>query len=182
MTDTSTSKPYTLESGEKATPVMIYTLTTLVRGEVVTREAVRINTWLRTQGAPDFVPVYDAHVLVFGGNGPAQTLAFPEYFISTPQIIAMHITPPAKEPPDYDPTEPNRKMEPVTLLVGTFRFNGHMRLASQMNLRSHMAIAREAYFSLYDVEITNTSMPSASALKVPSVLARLNAAFLAKYA
>jgi hypothetical protein len=39
-----------LSPDEKSTLVMIYTQNMLVRGEVVTRQGVRVSTWLRTQG------------------------------------------------------------------------------------------------------------------------------------
>jgi hypothetical protein len=70
-------------------------------------------------------------------------------------------------------------MEPTTLLVGTFRFNGHLRLATQSKLSKYLEIARESFFSFYDVEITNPGLPAASALKIPIVLARLSTAILA---
>jgi hypothetical protein len=179
MSDATTPKPYTLEAGEKATPVMVYTLTTLARGEMITKEQMRVSTFLRTQAAPEFVGLYNAHVLIFGGPTGIQQAGYTEYFIPTQQILAYHLVPPVKDPPDYDPSEPNRKMEPAILLVGTFRFSGYLRMATQSNLNKYLELARESFLSFYDVEITNPGLPSASVLKVPIVLARLSAAVLA---
>jgi len=179
MSDATTPKPYTLEVGEKATPVMVYTTNSLARGEMITKEHLRVSTFLRTQGAPEFVGLYNTQVLIFGGSAGIQQASFSEYFIPTQQILAYHLVPPAKDPPDYDPSEPNRKMEPATLLVGTFRFNGFLRMATQSKLNKYLEVARESFFSFYDVEITNPGLPSASALKVPIVLARLSTAILA---
>ena len=179
MSDATTPKPYTLEAGEKATPVMVYTLTTLARGEMITKEQLRVSTFLRTQAAPEFVGLYNAHVLIFGGPTGIQQMSHSEYYVPTQQILAYHIVPPAKDPVDYDPSEPNRKMEPATLMVGTFRFNGYLRMATQSKIYKYLELARESFFSLYDVEITNPGLPSASTLKVSIVLARLNTAALA---
>lgn len=179
MSDATAPKPYTLEASEKASPVMVYTLTTLARGEIITKEQLRVSTFLRTQAAPEFVGLYNAHVLVFGGPGGIQQASFSEYYIPTQNILAYHLVPPVKDPVDYDPSEPNRKMEPAALLVGTFRFSGFLRMATQSNLGKYLELARESFFSFYDVEITNPGLPSASVLKVPIVLARLNAAVLA---
>jgi hypothetical protein len=118
-------------------------------------------------------------VLIFGGPGGIQQASYSEYFVPTLQILAYHLVPPAKDPPDYDPSEPNRKMEPSILLVGTFKFNGYLRMATQANLAKYLDVARESFFSLYDVEITNPGLPSANPLKVSLVLARLNTAVLA---
>jgi hypothetical protein len=179
MSDATTPKPYTLEAGEKATPVMVYTLTTLARGEMITKEQLRVSTFLRTQAAPEFVGLYNAQVLVFGGPTGIQQTSYTEYFIPTQQILAYHLVPPVKDPVDYDLSEPNRKMEPATLLVGTFRFTGHIRMATQSNISKYLELARESFFSFYDAEITNPGLPSASALKVPIVLARLSGAAVA---
>jgi hypothetical protein len=179
MSDATTPKAYTLEVGEKVTPVMVYTLTTLARGEIVTKEQMRVSTFLRTQAAPEFIGLYNAQVLSFGGQTGIQQASYSEFFIPTQQVLAYHLVPPAKDPPDYDPSEPNRKMEPAILLVGTFRFNGHLRMATQSSLSKFLELARESFFSFYDVEITNPGLPSASTLKVPIVLARLNTAVMA---
>ena len=173
------TKPYTLAAGERVTPVMVYALTMLVRGEVVTKEFLRVSTWLRTQGAPDFIPIYNVQILIVGGGGPVQQITFPEFHFPCSQILAYHIAPPAKDPPDYDPSEPNRKMEPVALLIGMFRFNGFVRMATQMNLGKYLDITRETYISMYDIDISNPSMPNAGTLHVPMALVRLNASFLA---
>jgi hypothetical protein len=179
MSDATPPKPYTLEVGEKVTPVMVYTLTTLARGEIITKEQMRVSTFLRTQAAPEFLGLYNAQALVFGGPTGIQQASYSEYYIPASQILAYHLVPPAKDPLDYDPSEPNRKMEPATTLVGTFRFNGFLRMATAANLNKYLAVARESFFSMYDVEITNPGLPSASALKVPTVLVRLGTAVLA---
>jgi hypothetical protein len=179
MSDATTPKAYTLEVNEKATPVMVYTLTTLVRGETITKDHMRVSTFLRTQAAPEFLRMYNAQVLVFGGQTGIQQSSYTEYYVPTQQILAYHMVPPAKDPVDYDPSEPNRKLEPAVLLVGTFRFNGFVRMATQSNLSKYLELARESFFSMYDVEITNPGLPSASALKVPLALGRLSTAVMA---
>ncbi len=56
---------YTLAAGEKATLVMAYTETMLVRGEVITTENIRVNTWLRTAGVPEYMHILRAQILIF---------------------------------------------------------------------------------------------------------------------
>jgi len=179
MSDATPPQPYTLAAGEKATMVMVYTQNALARGEIVTKDNLRVSTFLRTQAAPEFVGLYNTHVLFFGGSTGIQQASFSEYFIPTLQILAYHLVPPAKDAPDYDPSEPNRKMEPAILLLGSFRFSGNLRMATQSRLNKYLEVARESFFSMYDVEITNPGLPSAATLKVPIVLARLNTAVLA---
>jgi len=57
---------YTLASDEKTTLVLAYTHNMLVRGEAVTKDNVRVAVWLRTDGAPNYIHLLNAQVLIFG--------------------------------------------------------------------------------------------------------------------
>lgn len=179
MSEQTATKTFTLSSEEKATMVMIYTLTSLVRGEVITRETMRVSTWLRTQAAPDYIRVYNAQVLTSSSAGVMQNFAFHEFHVPTPSVLAFHMVPPAEDPIDYDASEPNRKMENVTLLVGTFRFDGHLRMANQVNLFKYLETSKEPISSVYDIKITNPGMRSMGTLHVPFALVRLPHVLLA---
>lgn len=45
---------YTLSADEKTALVMIYTHNSLLRGNAVVKESIRVSTWLRTEGAPEY--------------------------------------------------------------------------------------------------------------------------------
>ena len=133
---------YILRPDEKTTPVMLYTHDTLVRGEAVTKQSVlRLNIWLRTDGAPKYIHLLNAQVLVLGG-GATKALSYSELYFPTSRVIGFHTLPPAEEPLDYDPEEANRVMEYVEMLVGTFvmreRSASQLRrkLVSVLNLRA----------------------------------------------
>jgi hypothetical protein len=179
MAETAPAKPYTLVEDEKATLIMAYTQTSLARGEIVHRPAIRVSTWLRTQVAPEYFHLYNAQIIVQGLAGSVQSYTFQEYFLPVQQIIAYHIAPPTSDPPDYDPSEPNRKMEPVTVLAGTFRLNAHIRMATQSTAAIYLETARENFISLYDVDISNQALPTLGVLHVPITLARLKNVFIA---
>ena len=74
-----------LSQDEKSTMVMVYTHNTLVRGEVVTKQDVRVSTWLRTQGVPEYIRLFNSTVLHFG-SGVVKTLAYKEIFIPVSTI------------------------------------------------------------------------------------------------
>lgn len=80
--------------------------------------------------------------------------------------------PPAKDPLDYDATEPNRKMEPVNALVSTFLVKGSLRLSTSSSLHKFLEITRENFTALYDAEVTNLLIPSFGPLTVPYILVR----------
>ena len=161
---------YTPSSDEKLTPVMLYTQDTLVRGDVVTKQNVlRVNIWLRTEGAPKYLHILKPQVLVFGGS-PVKPLSYSEIYYPTTQLIGFHTLPPTDEPLDYDPDEMNRMMQPVDVMVGTFVMKGKIRISTQTEVGMSLEVARISWMSLYDVEIMNPYLPQMPALHVPMAL------------
>jgi hypothetical protein len=165
---------YILRPDEKTTPVMIYTPNTVVRGELVTKQSVlRINIWLRTEGAPRYMHVLKPQILVFGGS-PVKALSYSEIFFPTSEIIAFHTLPPINEPLDYDPNEANRTMVPLDLLVGTFIMKGKIRISTQTEVSTSLEMARVSWLSVYEITINNPYLPQMAALQVPMILVSPN--------
>lgn len=161
---------YILKPDEKTTPVMMYSADRLVRGEVVTKESVlRVNIWLRTDGAPKYMHVLKPQVLVFGGS-PPKALSYSEIYFPTSQLIGFHTLPPTDEPLDYEATEANRMMQDVEVIVGTFLMKGKIRISTQTEMGTSLEMARVSWMSLYEAEITNTYLPQMPPLHVPMVL------------
>jgi hypothetical protein len=161
---------YILRPDEKTSLVMLYTMHSLVRGEAVVKQNVpRVNIWLRTDGAPRYIHILKPQVLVFGGT-PVKSLAYSELYFPTSQVIAFHTVPPTDEPLDYDPSEADRRMEAVDLLVGTFVMNGNIRVSTHTEVDTTLESARVSWISVYDVSITNPYLSQMPALGVPMVL------------
>ena len=134
MTESPPQLPYTLTADDKAAGIMVYTASGLSWGSVVVKNQIRVSTWLRTNSAPEIICLYNARSLSISGGSQPKVLSFRELYIPITQIIAYHLRPPAADPLDFDPTEPNRKMEPVSVIVGHFKFDGRMRIASRISL------------------------------------------------
>jgi hypothetical protein len=161
---------YVLRPDEKTTPVMLYTHDTLVRGEAVSKQSVlRVNIWLRTDGAPKYMHVLKPQVIVFGGT-PVKPLAFTEIYFPTSQLIGFHTLPPTDEMLDYDPNEANRVMEDVQVLMGSFIVKGKMRISAQTEISTSLEVARISWMSIYDAEIANPYLPQMPPMKVPMML------------
>jgi len=161
---------YTPSSDEKTTPVMLYTQDTFVRGDLVTKQNVlRVNIWLRTDGAPKYLHILKPQVLVFGGT-PVKPLSYSDIYYPTTQLIGFHTLPPTDETLDYDPNEMNRMMQPVDVMVGTFVMKGKIRISTQTDIGASLEVARIAWMSLYEVEITNPYLPQMPPLHVPMTL------------
>jgi hypothetical protein len=161
---------YILRPDEKTSPVMLYTLHSVARGEAVVKQNIpRVNIWLRTDGAPRYIHILKSQVLVFGGS-PVKALSYSELYYPTSEVIAFHTLPPAAEPLDYDPDEADRKMETVDLLVGAFVMKGQIRISTHTEVDHTLEVARVSWMSVYDVSITNPYLPQMPALQVPMVL------------
>ncbi len=161
---------YVLRPDEKVTPVMLYTQDTLVRGEAVSKQSVvRVNIWLRTDGAPKYMHILKPQVIVFGGM-PVKPLSFSEIYFPTSQLIAFHTLPPTDETLDYDPNEANRVMQDVKVLIGTFVVKGQVRISAQTELATSLEVARVSWMSVYDAEIVNPYLPQMPLVKVPMML------------
>jgi hypothetical protein len=163
-----------LAPDEKIATVMVYTQNMLARGDVVTKESIRVSIWLRTQGVPNYVHVHKAQVIMFGGV-PPKSLALEQIFIPTPQVIGFHLAPPAQDPMDYDTTESNRMMQPIELLLGSFIMKAKIRISTQTDLTTSLDVMRVAWVSVYDADISNPYLPQFS-MHVPMMLVNPNQA------
>jgi hypothetical protein len=176
MTETSQTPPYTLASDEKVNQVMVYTNSAMFWGEVVTKQIIRVSTWLRTNTAPDRICIYNARAIYTFGGAQVRPMQFSELYIATSQINLFHLKPPTKDPLDYDPTEPNRRMQPVSILISNFRVDGNLRLASKTSLGKSLEVTRESFSAVYDAQISSSLITSFGNLAVPYVLVRQEAA------
>ena len=161
---------YTLASDEKATLVLAYTHNMLIRGEAVTKDNVRVSVWLRTDGAPNYIHLLNAQILIFGGGAP-RSLSYSEFYLPVQEVVIFHVAPPNNEPLDYSPDEKNRTMETVTVMLGAFMLKGKVRYSAQTRLGSSLEVARTAWMSFYEVDISNPYLPQL-AMHVPMLLMR----------
>jgi hypothetical protein len=150
---------YHLEPGDKATDVTAYTLTSQIRGDLVTRDAIRVSTWLRTPGLPDYATMYEAKVLRALGTGEPQFLEFDEFHTPVGPIVALHMTPPNEDAIQHDPSEMNRKMVPLTAIAGPFRFDGSLRMPQHLTVAKQMTLLRDPFITLFDVTVLSALEP-----------------------
>lgn len=174
VSQTIQSQPYTVEQDEKVVQLMVYVPGAFYRGEVVVKQMIRVSTWLRMNTAPDHISLYNAKGMISTGSTP-KLLQYSELHVPVPQIQALHLVPPSTEPLDYDPTEPNRRMQAIVALMGSFRMDGCMRLTGSLSLKRYLETTREKFTSLYDVRISNLVITGMAPVTVPFVLVRQEA-------
>jgi len=181
MALTAKLPPYHLAPDEKMAQVMIYTANSLLWGDLVVKAIIRVSTWLRTSAVPDWVTLYNAGLLSTNQGANAKPINFVEMHVPVPQIIAFHLIPPAQDPIDFDPTELNRRMEPVNAIFSSFMVKGSLRISANATLKKFIELNREAFSALYDLEITSLSLPNFGVVKIPYMLVRqVNTIFTAR--
>jgi len=164
---------------EKLSLVMVYTNYLLCWGEVITKELIRVSTWLRTNAAPDHITLYNARVLQVQQSAPQKPIGYREMHVPLPQITAFHLMPPNHDPLDYDPRDGLRKLEPITVMVGPYKFDGNLLIAEKATVQKYLEVTKETFTSLYDAEITYPMVTTSGKLKVPFLIFRFNDALLA---
>jgi len=162
---------YTPRPDEKTSTVMLYFANAFLRGDLVTRENVRVSIWLRTQGVPNYIHLLKAQVLLLSGT-PPKSLAYDELYFPASKIIAFHLAPPAADPLDYDPKESNRIMTEVNLLLGTFMVKGQLRISTHSDFATSIEVGRATWLSIYDADITNPFLAQMPPIHVPMMLVR----------
>ena len=153
---------------EKTALVMVYTQNILARGEVIAKENARVSIWLRTQGVPNYIHLHKPQVISFLGAAP-KTSSLSELFIPTVQVVGFHLAPPAEDPLDYDPSEANRMMQSLAVMVGSFLIKGKIRISTQADVATSLDVMRASWMSIYDAEIGNPYMPQFN-VQVPMLL------------
>ena len=174
---TAESRALTIGEDDKAASIMLYTDQYLIWGEVIVKQVIRLSTWLRSNAAPEVIHLYNARSLITTFPGTPHPYFSPEVLIFSNQVIGYHLVPPNKDPIDYDLSEPNRTLFPIMVRVGTFAFEGKMRLSILSSPAKYLEINREEFTGLYDVEINNTIIPELGHMHVPFVLVRQSAGF-----
>lgn len=172
MTEVSQKPAYTLAADEKSANVMVYTAGAIYWGEVVVKEIVRVSIWLRTNSAPSRVWLFNGRAVQSGIVPTPRPTPFQEMYIATSQILMFHMIPPSRDPLDYDPSEPNRRMQPISVLVNNFRVDGLLRLSARSDLASYFEVNRESFTSIYDAKITSLNNPAFGTISVPYVIVR----------
>ena len=157
-----------LAADEKIAMVMVYTNNMLVRGEVVTKESLRVSIWLRTQGVPNYIHMIKPQVILLGGT-PPKSLSYSEMFVPTAEVFGFHLAPPESDPIDYDKSELNRMMQPMEVLVGSFLVKAKIRISTQTDVATSLDVSRASWMSLYEADISNPYLPQFN-VHVPMLL------------
>ena len=164
-----------IASDEKSVPVMAYSRSYLCWGTLIIKGQIKASTWLRADLAPEFIRILDAKIIFT--TFPTEhinPISFPEINLPVEDIITFHITPPTRDAIDFDPSEPNWQMVPISIIAGSFIIRGSIRMPLQTNLSKYLEVTREIFTPVYDVSIHSLILPALGNIHVPFILVRKN--------
>lgn len=154
------SQTIELKQTEVTTPMMFYTPTGLIWGDIVHHESILATRILTGITIPEYITVYDAHIMFAQVNHIAKPVKRKEVYLPAKQINMYHLTPPQEDQIDYDPTEPNRVMSPVNIFVPPFSVKGNMRISEITTVKSTLEVLKSDFITFYNLEITHTNNPN----------------------
>ena len=99
-------------------------------------------------------------------------ISYARTLLHTDLINIFHPTPPSDDPLDYDPAEPNIRMEEITIETGVFRIKGKIRFGIRQDVYKYFRNTSERFTSIYDADIYSPSIPKIGVMRVPFVLVR----------
>jgi hypothetical protein len=158
-------KSYDIQPDERSTPVVVCTPRFMVWGDLVTKQAVRVENYLNIL-AEDFVPVWDAKALYLAGGQDTEPLQRLVIHIKREEILAF-FSPHEQEPPPQE-TE-LRRYEPVSLLVGDFQIDAEMLKSPMTEISALLTVAKDPFLSFYRATVRCLSHPWLGAFQPPMV-------------
>jgi hypothetical protein len=166
MTETPQNLLQNLAEDEKSTPVMVYTPSGLSWGQLVTKNSILPERLLVGATLPDFITLYNAQFTAAHGNTLSKPIKYDELHIPYGGILGFHLMPPQKAQLDYDPSELNRIMAPITIHVGAFRFFASFRISTQATIKTILDVTKSDFIIVYDAEISHPGNPNMKPIQV----------------
>ena len=165
MAETMLTSPISLKYGETSTAMMFYTGDSVIWGNIIHHEEILPSRILVGITVPEFVSVYQAKILFTQPNFISNPISHSEIHIPTKKIVGYHLMPPKIDQIDYDETEPNRKMEPISVYLGAFTLRGFIRISEVTTVKSNLEVLKSEFITLYDLEINHSHKKEVSAIR-----------------
>ena len=146
---------YTLAPDEKATQVMIGTADTLMWGDLVSKEAVRMSAYLNTL-AEDYVPLRDAKILFLAPKEQMAPIERSSVHIRQEEILIFFVMHDEEPLPEEMQT---RRYEPVEAIIGSLQIEGTILKAPISNLQNMLLVSKATYLPIYNATVRHVAKP-----------------------
>jgi hypothetical protein len=157
---------------------MAYTDNVIYWGEVIHKQQFRAATWLQTSAVPEFLTLFNGKFITTHPGSTLGSTPAKEIHLPINEISIFHVTPPEKQPVEFDPNEPNMKNIPVMVHAGNFLVEGQLRLSAQRTLTQYLENTHETFYSVYFPAIHCLSVPAMGVLKISYAIIRIKSSTL----
>ena len=144
---------YTLAPDEKATQVMIGTADTLMWGDLVTKEAVRMSAFLNTL-ADDYVSLRDAKILFLAPKEQMAPIERSSVHIRQEEMLLFFVMHDEEPLPEEAQT---RRYEAVEAIIGSFQIEGAVLKAPISNLQNMLLVSKATYMPIYKATVRHVA-------------------------
>ena len=144
---------YTLAPDEKATQVMIGTAETLMWGNLVTKQAVRMSAYLNTL-ADDFVPLHDAKVLFLAPKEQMAPIERSLVHVRQEEILLFFVIHDEEPLPEETQT---RHYQPVEAIIGSFQIEGSILKAPISSVQNMLVVSKATYMPFYSATVRHVA-------------------------
>ena len=144
---------YTLAPDEKATQVMIGTAETLMWGNLVTKQAVRMSAYLNTL-ADDFVPLHDAKVLFLAPKEQMAPIERTLVHVRQEEILLFFVIHDEEPLPEETQT---RHYQPVEAIIGSFQIEGSILKAPISSVQNMLVVSKATYMPFYSATVRHVA-------------------------
>lgn len=159
---------YTVGPDEKTTQVMVGTPDTLIWGNLVTKEQVRMSVFMNTL-AEDFVPLHDAKMLFLAPTQQMAPLERPALHVKFEEILLFFAM--VDREPLPEETE-MRRYEPVEVIVGSYQIEGKIVKSPMSTLQNMLLISKSVYIPVYEATVRHVAKPWLGTFSSPRVQVR----------
>jgi hypothetical protein len=161
-------KPFTLAADEKATQVMIGTRDTLLWGNLVTKQQVRMSIYMNTL-AEDFVPLRETKALFLA---PAQQMApieRPAVHVKQEEVLLFFAMVDSEPLPDETET---RRYAPIEAFIGSYRIEGKLLKSPVATIENMLLVSKSTYLPIYQATVRHVAKPWLGTFTSPRVHVR----------
>ncbi len=149
------AKSYTLEAGEKASQVMVGTASTLMWGDLVTREQISVSVFLNTL-AEDFVPLNDVKILFLAPTQQLPPIERPMVQVKLEEILLLFEMTGSEPLPEESKV---RRYESVEAIVGSYHLEGSILKSPLANLHTMLLVSKDAYLQICQASMRHVAKP-----------------------
>ena len=177
-TNTESQQPFVgIEKVE--TPMMVYTSQGIIWGKLSHSSGIQPSRILLGVTIPEYLALTEAQAMFLEPNYISKPIKHQQILIPTPTILGYHLMPPQKDVLDYDLTEPNRKMAPLTIYMRAMKINGHIRISEVTDTKTTLEVMKADFLTVYDLEISHLNNTQMSPIRTSQAYFRIHSLLIA---